>query len=205
MLANPICTRAQTLLLVRLRAQVAAQSRTGELLLADASCPGGSGGSLQLPAAPGQLSCSFSLSGMPPMDGAVTALVFASSSATAGVAVPLPSEPVRYSLPAGDAATQGGDCLQLGGSSRFAKVQDAGAVVPGMPTREGSGFEAAAALCASTTRTVKLTFGPFRADQCGEYAYESGWQLQQGGAQAVAVRGGGDVLRLPVSVTGCSE
>jgi hypothetical protein len=181
--------------------QVTALTRTGEPLLVDAACPADSttaDGTISVPPAPGKLSCTFTIQGMPPTQGVISALV-----RVAGVAAPLPVQPAEYYLTpgssdagSGSAAVAGqSSCLKIlpmrnhlvKSSSITTTADSAGAAddVKGMPVLDVDKNFPVGSVCDSISKTgYTVVFGPFGASDCGSYTFESQWQVT--GADAVA-------------------
>lgn len=199
--------------------QVTALTRTGGLLQVDAACPADSAttdGSIAVPPAPGKLSCTFTIQGMPPTQGAVSALVH-----IAGAAAPLPVLPAEYvAVPGSGSGSGSGDtgsksagrssCLKVGPLRnqlvKASKVtaDSAAAVVRGMPLLDvGSNFPVGS-VCDSINRTAyTLVFGPFGAAECGSYTFESRWQVPGEHATAQPLLLVKPDIKFEVNVQGC--
>jgi hypothetical protein len=201
--------------------QVTALTRTGEPLLVDAACPADStaaDGTIAVPPAPGKLSCTFTIQGMPPTRGAVSALV-----RVAGAAAPLPVLPAEYFVSPGSSSSSSGDagsdsaagqssCLKIGpmrnqlvkASSITATADSAAAVVKGMPVLDVSQNFPVGSVCDSITKTTyMLVFGPFGAEDCGKYAFESQWQVFGADAALQPVLLERPDIHFDVDVQGC--
>lgn len=148
--------------------QAAGQTRTGELIIVNATCPQSSisGGLITVPPPPSKLQCQFQIDGLVPMDGAILPLVAVEPGST----TLLPTDPGVYKTAGAPRDTQG-DCATFGASASFTKAGSA-AVVQGQPARDGAAFPSTP-ICRTASNSYTLTFGPFKADQCGSYKYES--------------------------------
>eukprot|EP00775_Hariotina_reticulata_P002126 gene2126-2445_t len=148
--------------------EVASLSRTGDLIIANATCPESSldAGMITVPASPGKLQCSFKLTGLSPMDGAVVAVVYPERKS----ASPLPTDAAVWRVAGAKREVQG-DCSTFGASGSLVNTAT-GAIVQGQPVRQGANFPSTP-VCQSTSITYTLTFGPFRSNQCGKYRFDS--------------------------------
>lgn len=178
--------------------QVTALTRTGQPLLVDAACPADStsaDGAIAVPPAPAKLSCSFTIQGMPPTPGAVSALV-----RIAGAAAPLPVQPAEYAVTPGSSTTGSSkdanqsSCLKVGPlrnqlvkASKGAGESATAAAVKGMPVLDVASNFPVGSVCDSLEKTgYTLTFGLFGAKDCGVYAFQSEWQVTGAGSAAAA-------------------
>ncbi|WIA28195.1 hypothetical protein OEZ86_010757 [Tetradesmus obliquus] len=178
--------------------QVTALTRTGQPLLVDAACPADStsaDGAIAVPPAPAKLSCSFTIQGMPPTPGAVSALV-----RIAGAAAPLPVQPAEYAVTPGSSTTGSSkdaiqsSCLKVGPlrnqlvkASKGAGESATAAAVKGMPVLDVASNFPVGSVCDSLEKTgYTLTFGLFGAKDSGVYAFQSEWQVTGAGSAAAA-------------------
>ncbi|WIA08123.1 hypothetical protein OEZ85_007581 [Tetradesmus obliquus] len=176
--------------------QVTALTRTGQPLLVDAACPADSisaDGAIAVPPAPAKLTCSFTIQGMPPTPGVLSALV-----RIAGAAAPLPVQPAEYAVTPGTSAAGSSkdgnqsSCLKVGPlrnqlvkASKGSGESAAAAAVKGMPVLDVASNFPVGSVCDSLEKTgYTLTFGPFGAKDCGVYAFQSEWQVT--GAESAA-------------------
>jgi hypothetical protein len=191
----------------------------------DAACPADStaaDGTIAVPPAPGKLSCTFTIQGMPPTQGVISALV-----RVAGAAVPLPVQPAEYfvtpgssssSSSTGDAGSDGAagqrSCLKIGpmrnqlvkASAITATADSAAAadVVKGMPVLDVSTNFPVGSVCDSISKTTyTLMFGPFGAKECGRYVFESQWQVSGADAAVQPVLLEQPDIKFDVDVQGC--
>jgi hypothetical protein len=148
--------------------QVASLSRTGDLIIANATCPKASldAGMITVPAPPGKLQCSFKMDGLSPMDGAVVAVVYSERNSNS----PLPTDVAVWRVDGAKRELQG-DCSTFGASGSLTNTAS-GAVVQGQPVRQGADFPSSP-VCQSTSVSYTLTFGPFKINQCGKYRFDS--------------------------------
>jgi hypothetical protein len=195
--------------------QVTALTRTGEPLLVDAACPADStstDGAIAVPPAPGKLSCTFIIQGMPPTQGAVSALV-----RVAGAAAPLPVQPAEYVVTPGSSSSSGADagnssCLKVGplrnqlvkASKGAADTIAAAAAVKGMPVLDVSSSFPVGSVCDSVEKTsYTLVFGPFGAKDCGTYDFQSEWQVSGADAAVQPLLLERPDIMFAVDVQGC--
>lgn len=173
--------------------------RLGELTTVDATCPESAkaaGGGWTAPPRPAKLLCSFKVSSaLPPMDGAVTPLVFLSADAGAA---PLPATPTIYRVASAPRVPLG-ECAVLG-ASRTLKKEGSQYAVEGQPTQAAGSGLPSTAVCGDVSEVYTLTFGPFAADACGRYVFMSDLSAKPyNTSQAVK-----SPMNFDVDVRGCS-
>jgi hypothetical protein len=100
------------------------------------------------------------------MDGPIMALVYVEP----GSDTPLPVTPIIYSA-ANAPRNSIGDCVTVG-SSRSLTKEGSVAALAGQPTQAGTGVPATP-ICRSVSGNFSYTFGPFEANQCGDYAFKA--------------------------------
>jgi hypothetical protein len=172
---SPLCTHATRCahtypFVISARSQAAALSRTGQLLLVNASCPSAAmsrDGMVLVAAPPAKVYCNFSIDGLPPMDGFVLPVVYS----PADKSVPLPAEPGMFKLSASSPRSIIGECVQVG-SSRALTPAGGGSAIPGQPVRKSMGLPSTP-LCRTTRARYDLVFGPFSPTACGSYSFTS--------------------------------
>lgn len=148
--------------------QAAVLKRLGELQIVTATCPSSSlnkDGLISVPTKPNKLLCSFRVTDLPPMDGAITSLVYPTVSSQA----PLPAMPALYKV-AGASRVPVGECAVLATSMSLRKA-GATSAVEGQPASTASQALPSQAICSDLSTSFDLTFGPFGASQCGRYRF----------------------------------
>jgi hypothetical protein len=153
---------------------------------------------------------------MPPTQGVISALV-----RVAGAAAPLPVLPAEYFVTPGSSSSSDGgsdsaagqsSCLKIGpmrnqlakSSLTTAAADSAAAVVKGMPVLDVSQNFPVGGVCDSITKTTyTLVFGPFGAEDCGRYSFESLWQVSGANAAAQPVLLEQPDIQFGVDVQGC--
>jgi len=147
--------------------------RLGELDVINTTCPSeavDAAGLFIVPIRPNKLLCSFQVSGLPPMDGAITPLVYLGAES----ATPLPAQPAVYRV-AGAPRVPLGECAVLG-ATRSLRLGGSNSALEGQPRTSSSqtrGALPADPVCGSYSTSIPMTFGPFTASQCGEYRFSS--------------------------------
>lgn len=119
-----------------------------------------------MPPPPSKLQCPFKIDGLVPMDGAILPLVAVEPGST----TLLPADPGIYKTAGAPRDTQG-NCATFGASASLTKVGST-AMVQGQPARSGATFPSTP-ICRTSSTSYTLTFGPFKADACGSYKFES--------------------------------
>jgi hypothetical protein len=150
--------------------------------------------------------CSFQVTDLPPMDGAITPLVYLTDTSPTA----LPAEPAPYRV-AGAPRVALGECAVLG-ASRSLRQEGATAAVEGQPSFKERSALPAAPVCEDYSTTFDMTFGPFGPSQCGRYDFRGSVTAtpvtgEQGAGAAAAGAEGlksakGD-LSFAVVVSGC--
>lgn len=163
-------------------------------MIVNASCPDDStvDGAVSIPPPPAKVLCPFTMSGLPPMDGAVTALVYAAP----GSNTPLPNFPIIYST-AKAPRNSIGDCVTVG-SSRSMTKEGSVAALAGQPSRSGSGLPATP-VCRTLSGNFTYTFGPFEDSQCGTYDFIADLSADLTNSPALETSD----LKFKVQVVGC--
>jgi len=149
--------------------QVASLSRTGDLIIANATCSRGISGCRHDHSASTTWQAAMPI----PNEWAVTHGWGSCGSGVLGENLRQPAcRQMRLSggwrEPSGRLQ---GDCSTFGASGSLVNTAT-GTVVQGQPVRDGANFPSTP-VCQSTSVTYTLTFGPFRNNQCGKYRFDS--------------------------------